>query len=367
MRSDISASAGCAARQCSCSMPATAKVSGGRRQPAMRAQIEHKYWVGFDLGGSKMLAVVYDEDFRPVARKRKRTRAQGGARQGLERMITLISEALEAAGAAPERLAGIGVGCPGPLDLEKGVALEMPNLGWRKVKVKGELERAFGCMTVVANDVDAGVFGEYRLGAAKGSRCVVGVFPGTGVGGGAVYEGHIIRGARSSALEIGHVPVVRDGPLCGCGRRGCLEAVAGRLAISAAAAMAAYRGEAPFLLQNAGTDLHQIRSRALADAIAAGDKAIEAIVREAARTIGWAMAGVVNVLAPDKVLLGGGLVNDMPDLFRSEIEAALRAQVMPSYIETFKVVAAELGDDAAVIGAAALVQQAVEGALKPAA
>ncbi len=327
----------------------------------MRAHTEHKYWVGFDLGGSKMLAVVYDRDFRPVARKRKRTRGLGGANEGLTRVVALIEAALDAAGAPREALAGIGLGCPGPLDLDKGIVLEMPNLGWKKVKVKAELERAFACPAVVVNDVDAGVYGEYRFGAAKGARCVVGVFPGTGIGGGAVYQGEIIRGAKGSALEIGHVPVIRAGPLCGCGRRGCLEAVAGRLAISAAAAMAGYRGEAPALLQAAGTDLQNIRSRVIADAIVAGDKVVETIVREAARTIGWAMAGVVNVLAPDTVLLGGGLVNDMPELFVSEIDAALRAQVMPAFADTFKVVAAKLGDDASVTGAAALAQRAVQG------
>lgn len=327
----------------------------------MRAHTEQRYWVGFDLGGSKMLAVVYDGDFRPVARKRKRTRGHGGASEGLSRIVALIEAALEAAGAPREALAGIGFGCPGPLDLDKGVVLEMPNLGWKKVKVKAELERAFSCPAIVVNDVDAGVYGEYRSGAARGSRCVVGVFPGTGIGGGAVYQGEIIRGARGSALEIGHVPVSRDGPLCGCGRRGCLEAVAGRLAISAAAAMAAYRGEAPGLLQAAGTDLQNIRSRVIADSIAAGDKAVETIVREAARTIGWAMAGIVNVMAPDTVLLGGGLVNDMPELFVSEIDAALRAQVMPAFADTFKVTAAKLGDDASVTGAAALAQRAVQG------
>lgn len=329
----------------------------------MTADTRRNYWIGFDLGGTKMLAVVYDDDFNALARKRKKTRGAGGPGEGVRRMIGLIESAMEAANVPIELLAGIGVGCPGPLDLDKGAVLEMPNLGWKKVRVKAELEAAFGCPTVVANDVDAGVYGEYRYGAARGARCVVGVFPGTGIGGGAVYEGQIVRGARGSAMEIGHVPVVRGGPLCGCGRRGCLEAVAGRLAISAAAAMAAHRGEAPNLLRDAGTDLQNIRSRAIADAIAAGDSAVEAIVRDAARTIGWAVAGVVNVLAPDTILLGGGLVNDMAELFTGEIEAALRAQAMPAFTDTFKVVAATLGDDATVTGAAALAQQAFGTAL----
>jgi glucokinase len=293
---------------------------------------------------------------------RKRTKGTEGATAGVRRMIALVETLLADAGVAAETVAGIGVGCPGPLDLDQGVVLQMPNLGWKKVKIGKALRDAFGCPAVLANDVDAGVYGEYRFGAARGSRCVVGVFPGTGIGGGAVYQGEIIRGARGSCLEIGHIPVSRDGPLCGCGRRGCLEALAGRLAISTLAAAAVFRGEAPKLLEIAGTDIQEIRSRALADAIAAGDRVIEEIVREAARTIGWALAGVINLLAPDKVVLGGGLVEDMPELFRSEIERAARARVMPSFERTFEVVVGELASEATVMGAAAWAQQVVAAA-----
>jgi glucokinase len=236
----------------------------------------------------------------------------------------------------------------------------MPNVGWRKVKIGKALSGAFGCPVSLLNDVDAGVFGECRFGAAKGARCVVGVFAGTGIGGAAVYEGEIIRGAHGSCMEIGHMPIALDGPLCGCGRRGCLEAVAGRLAISMSAAAAAYRGDAPHLLADAGTDLKEIRSRAIADAIAGGDAVIEQIVREAARAIGVALAGVINLLAPDVVLLGGGLVEDMPQLFREEIEAAARARVMPSFTKTFEVVVAGVPGDATVLGAVAWARQAAE-------
>jgi glucokinase len=320
-----------------------------------------RYWLGFDLGGSKMLAVVFDQAFKPIVRARKKTRAQAGPRQGLERIAELIGEALSAAGITAADLGGIGVGCPGPLDLDEGIVVEMPNLGWRNTKLKAFLEKSFGCGVVVINDVDAGVYGEYRFGAARGARCCVGVFIGTGIGGGAVYKGEMLRGERRSCVEIGHLPVMPDGPLCGCGRRGCLEAVAGRLAISAAAASAAYRGEAPHLLQATGTDISEIRSRALASAIAAGDRAIENIVREAARTVGWAMAGVVNLLAPDVVVLGGGMVEDMPVLWQEEVSRTLKARVMPTFEKAFRVEVAELSGDASVTGAAAWAAETLAG------
>jgi glucokinase len=154
-------------------------------------------------------------------------------------------------------------------------------------------------------------------------------------------------------MEIGHVPVDPQGSLCGCGQRGCLEAMAGRLAISAAAAAAAYRGEAPNLFAAAGTDLSNIRSGVLAASVEAGDEVVERILRDAARLIGWTCAGVVNLLAPDRLVLGGGLVEALPELFREEVDRSVRARVMPAYRDTFTVVVAKLGDDATAIGAAA--------------
>ncbi len=310
-------------------------------------------WVGFDLGGTKMLATVFDEEFKPLGKMRKKTKGHEGADAGLARIVTVIRGALEEAQVPAENLTGIGVGCAGPLDLDKGILFDAPNLGWRDVKIKETLEKEFKCAAVVTNDVDAGVYGEYRFGAAKGARCVLGVFPGTGIGGGLVYKGQIFRGRQSSCMEIGHIQVMEGGPLCGCGHLGCLEAVASRLAVSAAAAQAAYRGQAPHLLEAAGVDLADIRSGALASAIKAGDKVIEEIVRNAAAHIGTAVASVVHLLAPDVVVLGGGLVEAMPDLFVDMVGTSAKKRVLPSFTKSFKVVAAKLGDDATVMGAAA--------------
>jgi glucokinase len=312
--------------------------------------------VGFDLGGSKMLAVVFDDAFGRVGRRRKRTQAHEGTKSGLARMGDTIAEALEDAAVQPSQLRGIGVGCPGPLDLERGVVLDTPNLGWKNVPVRQTLEDRFECPVAIINDVDAGIYGEYRFGAGRGARCVLGVFPGTGIGGGCVYQGEIFRGTNASCMEIGHLPLWPDGPLCGCGKRGCLEAVASRLAIAGAAAAAAHRGEAPNLLADVGTDLSNIRSGALAAAIRAGDESIERIVREAARHIGMAVAGAINLLAPDVVVLGGGLVEAMPEIFVDTVAEVAAGRVLAPFARNVRVVASELGDDAAVMGAAAWVQ-----------
>lgn len=323
---------------------------------SMRPNQDDGYWVGFDLGGTKMQAVLFDRRFNIVARRKKKTRGSEGAEAGIERIISSIEKLLEEGQVSPGKLSGIGVGCPGPLNLEEGVILNAPNLGWKDVPLRRLLEQQFDCFATICNDVDAGVFGEYRFGAASGARTALGVFPGTGIGGGLVYEGKIYRGATSSCLEIGHVPVVPNGKYCGCGRRGCLETVASRLAISAEIAQAAYRGQAPHVLRLAGTDLANIRSGVLAEAIEAGDDIVEKIIRGGAHQLGTALAGFVNILLPDVIVLGGGLVEALPQIYLSEIADALAAHVMPAYVNQSVIRVAQLGDDAGAMGAAAWAQ-----------
>lgn len=327
----------------------------------MKPGAAKKYWVGFDLGGTKMMASIFDAKFKVYATSRTKTRGQEGPEAVLQRLKQTIAQALQDGGLSVRNLGGIGIGCPGALDLDKGVILQAPNLGWKNLNLREILHKQFHCPVALVNDVDAGTYGEYRFGAAQGARCALGVFPGTGLGGGCVYEGRLLRSATGSCLEIGHLKVDPLGRLCGCGQRGCLETVASRLAISAEAAMAAYRGEAPQLLKLAGTDLKDIKSNVLAKAIRGGDKVVENIVRFAAQQLGVALASVVNLLAPDTVVLGGGLVEAMPGLFLKEVREAVRAHAMKAYTQKMKVVIAELGDDAGVRGAAAVVAEMVRG------
>ena len=315
--------------------------------------------IGFDLGGTKMLSYLFDtaktdkNGYDKLARARKKTHGQRGRDAGLSRICDTINESLDEAKKAAEELTAIGIGCPGPIDMDAGTLLDPPNLGWGLTEVKKHLEKEFGCPVFVLNDVDAGVFGEYTFGAGKDARCLVGIFPGTGIGGGCVYEGSVFRGAMSSVMEVGHVRVDPEGPLCGCGQRGCLEAVASRLAIAANASKAAYRGEASHLYDDAGADLKEIRSGAISSSIEKGDTVVEHIVREAARQIGISVAGLIHTLGPDVVLLGGGLVEALPDLITKVVDETARDRVMKAYRKSFKVKVAALGDDAGALGAAA--------------
>jgi glucokinase len=320
-----------------------------------------KHWVGLDVGGTKMLATVYDAKFKSLGQRRRRTKGTEGVDTVTSRMVRTIRDALDDAKVRPEQVAGIGVGIPGPVDSAKGIVLEAANLNWENVSLAKLLEKEFDHPVVLLNDVDAGVYGEYRFGAAKEARTVLGVFPGTGIGGGCVYDGQIIRGKRNSCMEIGHMIVRENGQLCGCGQRGCLETEASRLSVAAEVAKAAFRGEAPTVLEKAGTTIADVRSGVLADAIKAGDEVVEQIVRRAARVLGIAVGSCVHLLCPDVVVLGGGLVEAMPELYVESVTAMARETVMPSYVDTFEVVVAKLGDDAGVLGCAAWAEKTFDG------
>ncbi|MCH2210148.1 MAG: ROK family protein [Fuerstiella sp.] len=314
---------------------------------------DRSVWVGFDLGGTKMLAVVYDSDFNVLGKKRRKTREKKGqSTVPVARITETIRMALNDANVPSDAVHAIGAGCPGPVDMDRGVIWEAPNLGWKNLHLQEELAEEFHCTVAICNDVDAGVFGEFSHGVAQNKRCVLGVFPGTGVGGGCVYEGRIFCGATTSCMEVGFIQMATEGPAAGLGPVGTLEALGSRLAIAGEAARAAYRGKAPALAREAGCDLTQIRSGTLSRAIDAGDSEIEKIVRRAARQIGRGAGSLVNVLAPDIIVIGGGLVEAMPNLYLEETTAGIKRNALPSLWKSCEIRTATLGDYATAIGAA---------------
>lgn len=308
-----------------------------------------------------MLAVVYDSELKPIGRRRKKTRGSEGSESGLERVEATIEKALEEADVSAKHLAGIGIGCPGPVDPEAGTVRIAVNLGWDDVAIGPRLSDTYGCPVTVLNDVDAGVYGEYRFGAARGAKCAVGIFPGTGIGGGCVYNGQILQGRNITCMEIGHTLMTSSNRGSGFGVPGTLEAEASRLTIAAEASKAAYRGDAPVLMESAGTDLREIRSGALADSIAGGDTAVREIVVQAAEMVGMAVMNIVHLLAPEKIVLGGGLVEAMQSLYVSTVLDTAKKHVLQPYRDSFDVCVAELGDDATTLGAAAWAQHEFSG------
>ena len=321
------------------------------------SDVSAKYWIGFDLGGTKMQCTLFDENLKQVSGKRRRTKTELGPEGGLERIKATIEKLLDEEEIKESQLAGIGIGVPGPVDSETGTVRVAVNLGWENTKVGEYLEEAFKCPVSVLNDVDAGVYGEYVAGAAQGAHSVVGIFPGTGIGGGCVYDGKILRGKNISCMEIGHIKICGSTRVGATGLTGTLETEASRLSVAAEMAKLAFRGEAPHLFQSIGTDLGEIRSKVIADSIQNGDKEVERVVLEACELLGFAVANMVLTICPDYIVLGGGLVEAMPELFQKEISRVAKAHVFECYRDEFAVKCAELGDDAATVGAAAWAKQ----------
>ncbi len=323
-----------------------------------------EFIIGVDIGGTKILAAVMTPDFKVLGRNRKKTRSKKPDGKSIfDRLVDCVAGAVDDAGVDAKGLLGIGVGSPGPLDPATGVIIDTPNLEWKKFPLAAKLSKAFGGVPVaVDNDVNMGIYGELNFGAAKGGRNVIGIFPGTGIGGGLVIEGELYRGASGAAGEFGHMIADPGGYKCGCGRIGCLEAYAGRTAIAGRLAALVLRGQAPNLAKDIGSsDLKDIRSGAIARAVAAGDKEVEAVIRDEARRIGVMIASVVNLLSPDTIVLGGGLVEAMEKLFVGEVEGAIKQYALPFLARFVKVVPAKLGDDAAMMGAAQLIADRLAG------
>ena len=310
--------------------------------------------VGLDIGGTKTMAVVYDHAFKEKGKCRKKTRTKS-AEPTETRICGIVREALEHAGVT--KIRGIGVGSPGPLDPVTGTIIDTPNLEWKNFPLAKTLEKAFKVPVVVDNDVNVGTYGEWRFGEVSGCQNVVGVFPGTGIGGGIIIDGKLLHGFSGAAGEVCHMTIEVDVPFCGCGKRGCLEALASRIAIASRVAAAAARGDAPYILANAGTDLANIRSGMLAKAIENGDKTVEAIVRRAAYYTGVAVANLINVLSPEAIVLGGGLVEAMEKIYLEETQRAVKDHAMPFLRKNVRIVSARLGDYAVSMGAAKLIEE----------
>lgn len=313
-----------------------------------------KHIIGIDLGGTKMLTALMDERFKILSSTKMKTEVSKGDKHFVNGIAESIYQVLDESEADLKSLKAIGIGCPGIID-DHGIVIESPNIRFlRQYPLAKKISKIFKVPVVLENDVNAGLYGEFAFGAAKGHRDIVGIFPGTGIGGALILNGALYRGFTGAAGEIGHILVDPLGPMCGCGKRGCLEALAGRLAIASEAALLAAKQQAPKLYKMSGTDIKDIKSGALKRAIDAGDQKIKDLMVRKSRILGIAMANVVNILNPEMIVLGGGLVEAMSRIVVNEARESMRQHAMQSIAKYVQVVPAQLKDDAIILGAAKL-------------
>lgn len=302
-----------------------------------------------------MFALALGDTGEVLLRKKQKV----GDRRDNETATKAIGDLVEEiAEEISETVSGIGVAVPGPIDFKSGTILRTPNLGLQDLPLRELLSERFSVPVFLENDVNAGVYGEYRAGAAKGYSHVVGLFPGTGFGGGLILDGRLYRGATGGAGEIGHMTVNIGGSRCNCGNFGCLEAMAARPAVAKDLAGAALAGDAPTVLEEAGSDIGAIRSGTILRALENGDPAAGPIVDQMAFYLGVGMANCVNIFDPEIIVVGGGVVEKLGKTLLGPAEATMRERALPRLIEHVTVAVAVLGDDATALGAAYLAGEA---------
>lgn len=316
------------------------------------------FTIGIDLGGTKMLTVLLDKKNRVRAEVKVKTRVDKGKKYFIDAILESVREVLRDGRVTLKEIKALGIGCPGIIDVRTGTVAYSPNIPFLKnFSLGGSIKKALGVTVALENDVNAGLYGEYCFGAAKKACHAVGIFLGTGIGGALIFDGKLYRGATGAAGEVGHMAMASDGPLCGCGKQGCFEALASRSSVAAEAALLAGRQQAPHLFDEAGTDLAKIKSGLLAKALKEGDSAIKDLIVRKSTTVGRMMANLVNLLSPDTIVLGGGLVEAMPERIVKAASEAMHEFAMPQLAAHVQVLPAELGDYAIVMGAAELARE----------
>ncbi len=311
--------------------------------------------LGIDIGGTKTLCVLLDQKRKVLTEVKFKSEPAKGCDRFLDRLIASAKTLIRKARREKLDVLGVGVGCAGQINPEKMQIDSSPNLlcleGCQLGKV---LDRALGLQTVLGNDVQVGLWGEHKAGAAEGYSSVLGVFFGTGVGGAAIINGKLYKGASGVGGQVGAILAQPVGGPEAAQSHGIIDRIAAKSAIAAEAAQMAAKNWAPYLHEKVGGDLSAIGWGLLAKAIQQGDRRIEEMLSARMQVVGIAMSNVVNFLNPELLVLGGGLVDELPKLVVRELSKGLRQHLMPEVDKVLKISRAKLRGRAVAIGAALL-------------
>jgi len=273
-----------------------------------------------------------------------------------------VKRSVADAGLTLTEIAAVGIGIPGAVDPVRGIVHKAPNLGWNNVPLGRELKRLLRVPIIVDNDVNVGTVGEHALGAGERLHEIVGIFVGTGIGGGIILGGELYYGYRGSAGEIGHMVLEVNGPRCGCGRRGCLEALASRTAMERDVRAAVKAGQKSIVLQiMKERNRSRMTSGIIGRALKKRDPVMREVMKRAQYYLGLAVANVVNILDPERVVIGGGIAERLGEDFVAPMRpTAYQHFLNPDKAQRIKILPGWLGDNAGAMGAVVLARQRLE-------
>lgn len=308
--------------------------------------MSNSHWIGVDLGGTKVLAGVFDDDCKLLAQRKLPTEADQGAETVFGQIRQAVEGALEQAGVKPEQVRGLGMGIPGQIDPVNLRVRYAPNLNWRDLDLMPHVKPFWSFPCWFHNDVQMGTYGEFTHGAAQGARHVLGIFVGTGVGGGLILNGEIFHGFNFNAGEIGHIIVHW--------RRGTeLESIAGRRAMMGRVTELLPDAPKKSRKQWKGIDPTAMKSSHLAKMYNEGDLLTLQLVDDAARALGAAVGSCVNLLSPEVIVLGGGVAGALGEPFLERIWEVAQRYALPQATNGVRLVPAALEDISGIVGAAA--------------
>jgi glucokinase len=312
------------------------------------------WYLGIDLGGSNISAALMDSRGRMRHLKKIKTLAHEGRAQVMARMVELARAVPQEAHLKLQQLEGVGIGAPGIIDVTNGIVVYSPNLpGWTKVPIKHTLQAALKKPVSIDNDANVAAYGEKWLGAGRKVQNLVVYTLGTGVGGGIIVDGQIFHGYNNAAGELGHVTILPDGPRCSCGNRGCVEALVSGTAIARVAREALEKSNNSMLYELCGKIPDDVTAKMVFQAAKKGDALASKIVLQTGQYLGIAIANTINLLNPELVIVGGG-VSGAGELLLRPVRAEVKRRALKDSLACTKIVVAELGDQAGVIGAAGI-------------
>ena len=326
----------------------------GNRRKEMPSQELH-YAIGVDLGGTKIAMGIVDEMGHMLEHRRIDTEVQEGA-AAVEIQILKNIEDLRKKNDIP--ISGIGIGVAGQIESATGKVIFAPNLKWHNIPLKTSMEKAIQLPVSVVNDVRAITLGEWLYGAGKGFSDILCVFIGTGIGGGIVSGGSLMTGFSNSFGEVGHVTIDYNGPLCTCGKRGCLEAIAGGWGIAARAQEAIEADKesssSKYMLELAGGNVKGVDAKVVIEAYHQQDAMAEQIIQNMQKGVIAGLASLINAYNPARLILGGGIIDAMPEIV-SVIDKGIRDNALKAATQSLEVVKGTLGKNVGVVGSAAAI------------
>ena len=313
------------------------------------------YNICLDIGGTKILGAIFNSKKEIVYRIKKKTKADGDNTQNVEEVIiSVVDELIEQFGIKKTQIKAIAAGAPGVIDQDKGIVLTSPNLPWKNYNIRKPIEQKFGAPFYIGNDVNVGVLGEYKYGAARGYKNIVGLFVGTGMGGGLILDGKLFTGHMFKGAEYGHMILDPEGPKCNCGQRGCLEAFSSKQGMSDYIRTQAARGRVTPMEE--AVQGGAFKSKLLKKNLEAGDPVTVEAVDRACHYLAIATGNLINTFSPEIVVYGGGVIEACGDYFVEKITAEVDKYCMPSIRNTVELKKAALGDDSILYGALSMIQ-----------